>query len=111
MDSSSEVQKMAYQFLQEAAKTRTESVVVEAAVDTTGNLKADLPLELVDLLLRNVYDGEEGETEGQVGIFKCDPFVNLMPFQEIFGYFLGWMITFDLFANAVCFSPIASHCH
>ena len=59
---------MAYRFLQEAAKTRTESVVVEAAVDTTGNVKVELPLELVDLLLRNVYDGEEGETEGQVGI-------------------------------------------
>jgi hypothetical protein len=73
--------------LQEAAKIRTESVVVEAAVDTTGNVKADLPLELVDLLLRNVYDGEEGETEGQVGILICDPYVNLKSFPGIFWLF------------------------
>ena len=57
---------MAYQFLQEAAKKRTESIVVEAAVDTTGGVKAELPVELVDLLLRNVYDGDEWESEGQV---------------------------------------------
>jgi hypothetical protein len=65
-DSSPEVQKMTYQFLQEAAKKRTEWVVIEAAVDTAGTVKADLPLEVVDLLSRTFDDSDELESGGQV---------------------------------------------
>jgi E3 ubiquitin-protein ligase listerin len=65
-DSSPEVQKMTHQFLQEAAKKRTEWVVIEAAVDTAGTVKADLPLEVVDLLSRTFDDSDELESGGQV---------------------------------------------
>ena len=73
---------MAYQFLQEAAKKRTESIVVEAAVDTTGSVKAELPVELVDLLLRNVYDGDEWESEGQVRTLVRDQHLDLNHFNR-----------------------------
>jgi len=67
-DSSCEVQKMAYRFLQEAAKRRTECIVIEAAVDTAGVVKIDLPPELMDLLQRNLYDRNEMELDGQVDL-------------------------------------------
>lgn len=49
-DTSSEAQKMAYGLLQEAAKKRTEYLVIESGVDTEGVTQAELPNELVGLL-------------------------------------------------------------
>jgi adenylate kinase len=54
MDTSNDVQKMAYQMLREAAKKHTEKVVVDAAVDTEGSYKPRLPTELLDILARTV---------------------------------------------------------
>lgn len=41
---------MAYALLQEAAKKRTEYLVIESGVDTEDVAQAELPIELVDLL-------------------------------------------------------------
>ncbi|RPD56966.1 hypothetical protein L226DRAFT_615267 [Lentinus tigrinus ALCF2SS1-7] len=83
MDGSVNVQRMAYQLLQEAAKKYTEELVIEAAVDTEGTMKAELPPELLDILQRTLNQEEAEEHE-----------------QGWFGYLLAWMVTFDLFADA-----------
>ncbi|PIL27721.1 hypothetical protein GSI_10874 [Ganoderma sinense ZZ0214-1] len=82
-DGSVDVQRMAYQLLQEAAKKYTEELVVEAAVDTEDSVKSELPTELLDILQRTLNQ-EEGEEYG----------------QDWFGYILAWMVTFDLFTGA-----------
>lgn len=89
-DSSIHNQKMAYQVLQQAAVTRTEHLVVEAGIDSQNMITMELPRELVDLLQSSV--NFEGTDAGG---------------QDPLAYLLGWMIVFDLFANAVSFS--ASH--
>jgi hypothetical protein len=68
LDSSTNVQKTAYQFLQGAARKRTEHLVIEAGVDTEGTVKADLPVEILDILQRTISSGETAEPgqEGQV---------------------------------------------
>ncbi|KAF8580184.1 hypothetical protein K439DRAFT_1357639 [Ramaria rubella] len=74
-------QKMAYQILQQAAAKRTEHLVLEAGVDSENTAIFDLPRELI-LLLTSVLNFDDAN--GQ------DPLT----------YFLGWMLTFDLFADA-----------
>jgi E3 ubiquitin-protein ligase listerin len=64
-DTSNDVQKMAYQMLQEAAKKHTEYVVVEAAVDSEGAYQARLPAELLDILTQTV-DIHEDSVEVRV---------------------------------------------
>ncbi|EEB98781.1 hypothetical protein MPER_01656, partial [Moniliophthora perniciosa FA553] len=83
-DPSVDVQKMAYQLLQQAAKKHTEHLVIEAGVDTEDKFKAELPPELVVILQQslNVDYSEEVEQE-----------------QPVFGYLLGWMLLFDLFID------------
>ncbi|KAI0711424.1 hypothetical protein C8Q76DRAFT_677774 [Earliella scabrosa] len=83
IDGSVNVQRMAYQLLQEAAKKYTEELVVEAAVDTEGTMKAELPAELLDILQRSL-NHEDTEEYG----------------QEWLGYLLAWMVTLDLFTDA-----------
>ncbi|KAI0698055.1 hypothetical protein C8T65DRAFT_661197 [Cerioporus squamosus] len=83
MDGSVNVQRMAYQLLQEAAKKYTEELVIEAAVDTEATMKPELPTELLDILQRSLNQ-EEAEEYG----------------QGWFGYLLAWMVTFDLFTDA-----------
>lgn len=60
-DSSTNVQKMAYALLREAAHKRTEHLVIEAGVDTESIVKSLLPLELVFLLRQSldIIDVEE----------------------------------------------------
>lgn len=58
-DPSNDVQKMAYQLLREAAKKHTEYVVVEAAVDSEGSYKPQLPSELLSILDRTIDVHEE----------------------------------------------------
>lgn len=57
-DPSVDVQKMAYDLLREAAKKRTEYLVIESGVNTE-DVKIDLPVELVNLL-QSTLDEEQG---------------------------------------------------
>lgn len=66
MDSSTDVQKMAYHFLEGAAKKRTEHFVIEAGVDAEATVKADLPSEILDILQRIIILDEEPKP--QVGL-------------------------------------------
>jgi hypothetical protein len=66
-DSSSEVQKMAYQLLHASAKRRTEYLVIEAGVSGDAPPKLELPSELVDFLQRNIDVEEELERNSHVG--------------------------------------------
>ncbi|KAI3605699.1 delta 9-fatty acid desaturase [Moniliophthora roreri] len=83
-DPSVDVQKMAYQLLQQAAKKHTEHLVIEAGVDTEDKFKAELPPELVVILQQNLNIGYSEEAEQE---------------QPVFGYLLGWMLLFDLFID------------
>ncbi|EJF63887.1 hypothetical protein DICSQDRAFT_145362 [Dichomitus squalens LYAD-421 SS1] len=82
-DGSIDVQRMAYQLLQEAAKKYTEELVIEAAVDTEDAVKPELPTELLNILQHSLNQ-EEGEEYG----------------EGWFGQILAWMVTFDLFHGA-----------
>ncbi|KAI9062239.1 hypothetical protein FKP32DRAFT_1593812 [Trametes sanguinea] len=82
-DGSVNVQRMAYQLLQEAAKKYTEHLVIEAAVDVEGTMQVELPLELLDILQRDLSQ-EDMYEDG----------------QEWLGYLLAWMVTLDLFTDA-----------
>ncbi|THV07136.1 hypothetical protein K435DRAFT_710473 [Dendrothele bispora CBS 962.96] len=83
LDPSVDVQKMAYQLLQQAAKKRTEHLVIEAGVDTVADFKAELPLELMVILEQTSnFEPEDGEQD-----------------QNLFGHLLGWMLLFDLFID------------
>ena len=89
-DPSTAVQKMAYQLLKAAAQKRTDYFVIEAGVDTEAVVHAALPLELLEVIQRDLSFnyGLDGEDEGEQT-------------QNLFGYLLGWMIIFDLFLDAV----------
>ncbi|KAF9458921.1 hypothetical protein BDZ94DRAFT_1068633 [Collybia nuda] len=82
-DSSTEVQKVAYLFLQSAAKKRTEYFVIEAGVDTESIVKPQLPPQILDIIQRDV-GFEQPELDE----------------TNVFGYLLGWMLLFDLFLDA-----------
>lgn len=84
VDSSPDVQTMAYAMLRQAAGKRTEYVVVEAAVDTEAEFKAELPLELIELLQQGLPQAEESTAQ-----------------QNILGSLLSWSLVFDLFDDAV----------
>ncbi|OBZ77520.1 E3 ubiquitin-protein ligase listerin [Grifola frondosa] len=84
LESSVDVQRMAYQLLHEAAKKYTEHLVLEAAVDSEGTMKSELPPELIDILQRSLNHEDGIEESG----------------QDWFGYLLAWMVTFDLFTDA-----------
>ena len=75
---------MAYQFLHESAKKRTEYIVIEAGVSSpdSDSMKPELPAELIAFL--------------QQSINEEDPDA-----PPTFGYLLGWMSVFDLFVDAV----------
>jgi hypothetical protein len=65
-DPSADVQILAYQFLKEAAKKRTEHFVIEAGVDAEATVKAELPLELMDILRRTPPLRDEHEADDEV---------------------------------------------
>lgn len=50
LDTSTDVQKMAYHLLSAAAKKRTEYLVIEAGVDVESTTKINLPDELIAIL-------------------------------------------------------------
>ena len=53
-DSSTEVQKLAYQLLHEGTKKHTEHLVIETAVDVDDAVKIELPAELLDIISRSL---------------------------------------------------------
>ncbi|KAJ7636847.1 hypothetical protein FB45DRAFT_907475 [Roridomyces roridus] len=85
-DPSIEVQKMTYQLLGVAARKRTEHFVIEAGVDVDAVVKAELPLELLDILQTSL-NSHQGD------LLELDE-------STVFGYLLGWMVVFDLFTDA-----------
>ena len=92
IDGSVNVQRMAYQLLQEAAKKYTEELVVEAAVDTEGTMKAELPAELLDILQRSL-NHEDTEEYGQVSMHRDDsenPTLTRFFRNGLGTYWLGW---------------------
>ena len=80
---------MAYALIKEAARKRTEYFVIEVGASTGGDgeeeVKATLPKQLVEVLMREVDLDKNGEEE-QVSVF---------------GYILTWMVVFDSFETAV----------
>ena len=99
-DPSPTVQKKAYQILQLAAKKRTEYFVIEAAVDTEGAVQAELPIELMAIVQRDMQfgfglDGGEGGGEEEEAMREEEQN------HHLFGYLLAWMLIFDLFQDAV----------
>ena len=70
VDSSIEVQKMAYQPLREAAKKRTEYLVIETGVDTDDTVEAQLPAELTDILQQTLNQGGGIEHNENVCILR-----------------------------------------
>jgi len=108
-DTSPTVQKKAYQLLQEAAKKRTEYFVIEAAVDTEGVVRAELPIELMAIVQRDMQfgfgfgvdegmgGGDGGERGGEGEQTAREEDQN----HHAFGYLLAWMLVFDLFQDAV----------
>ena len=101
MDASASVQRMAYQLLQEAAKKYTEELVIEAAVDTEGTMKPELPVELLDVLQQSL-NHDDTEEYGQVGFLapRSDGLLRDLHSQGS-GYLLAWMVALDLFTDAV----------
>ena len=66
MDSSADVQKMAYHLLNAAARKRTEHLVIEAGVDVESAVKIDLPDELIAILQTDLMGDSEGLWHEQV---------------------------------------------
>ena len=104
-DPSPTVQKMAYQLLRAAAKKRTEYFVIEAAVDTEGVVQAEVPIELMAIIQRDIQFGfgfglDEGmgdeERDGEGGETTREE-----QNHYVFGYLLAWMLIFDLFRDVV----------
>jgi hypothetical protein len=64
---------MAYELLQEAARKRTEHLVIEAGVDTEFVVKSLLPEELVTLLQQSleIIDIEEDSSSVRCGSYGC----------------------------------------
>ena len=82
---------MSYRLLQRAAYKFTECFVIEAGVDIEDVVKAELPAELIATLQQTLNIGGDLELDHSSSSHH----------QEVSGYLLAWMITFDLFVNAV----------
>lgn len=72
---------MAYALLQEAAKKRTEYLVIESGVDTEDVVQAELPVELVHLLQRSLNFEDYLERVDSVRTLKY-PFFVLLTFTH-----------------------------
>lgn len=100
-DSSVEVQKMAYQLLHEAAKKRTEYLVIEFGVDSEDIVEAQLPTELINILQQHLNPGDGFEYNESVRPQRHIWSLPLIFRQSILGYLVGWLLAFDLFTDAV----------
>lgn len=90
-DQSQQVQRMGYHLLHNAARKRTEHYVIEAGVDTEDVVKVELPSELLAMLQQSLDSGEVLDLNEQ----------SIPHNKEVSGYLLAWMVTFDLFIDAV----------
>lgn len=86
---------MGYHLLRNAARKRTEHYVIEAGVDTEDVVKPELPPELLAMLQQSLSSGEMLNLDDQ----------SIPRNKEMSGYLLAWMITFDLFTDAVRICP------
>lgn len=101
MDTSTDVQKRAYQFLENAVKKRTEYFVIEAGVDADTTVNATIPPEILDILQR-IINLDEANLDTQVILLPFYLSSSLiLDKQNVFGYLLSWMLLFDLFKDAV----------
>ena len=67
LDTSTDVQKMAYHLLSAAAKKRTEHLVIEAGVDVESTTEINLPDELIAILQIDLSISDaEGSWQEQV---------------------------------------------
>ncbi|KAG8925869.1 listerin E3 ubiquitin protein ligase 1 [Tulasnella sp. 418] len=83
-DPSLEIQKASYHLLMQVVSKRTERIVVEAAVASEENdSRVELPKELLDLLQKDLYSGDEDVSD-----------------EELATYLFAWMVTFDMFKDA-----------
>ncbi|KAG8958385.1 hypothetical protein FRC03_009184 [Tulasnella sp. 419] len=83
-DPSLEIQKASYHLLMQVVSKRTERIVVEAAVASEENdSRVELPKELLDLLQKDLYSGDEDVSD-----------------EELTTYLFAWMVTFDMFKDA-----------
>ena len=70
-DPSSTVLKVSYDLLREAAKKRTEHLVIEAGVDLESSVKIELSPELVSFLQQRTIDlSDPADEEGSVRSFN-----------------------------------------
>jgi hypothetical protein len=101
LDTSPEVQKLAYPMLQNAAQKRTEYLVVEAGVELSENAKFELPSELLHVVQTTLEVKDEVEPVRYVRSFSNVTFLILLFVKNLFGYLLGWTLIYDLFDGAV----------
>lgn len=82
---------MGYHLLTNAARKLTEHYVIDAGVDTEDVVKPELPLELLTILQQNLGSGEVLDLDEQSTAHN----------KEVSGYLIAWMVTLDLFIDAV----------
>jgi len=82
---------MGYHLLHNAARKRTEHYTIEAGVDTEDLVKPELPPELLTILQQSLGSGEMLDLDEQ----------SIPRNKEVSGYLLAWIVTFDLFIEAV----------
>jgi hypothetical protein len=81
-DPSTSVQQMAYELLREAARKRTEHLVIEAGVDTESVVKSVLPWELVSLLQQSLDIVDVEEDLSSVSRVRCCRSISINPAAE-----------------------------
>lgn len=103
LDTSETVPKISYKILQASAAKYTEHLVLEASVENENTVPLELPLELIQLIQSSIPDEDASDVvREQVSIFVvAQSIASLTSRQLLFGNMLAWMLTFDLFANAV----------
>ncbi|KZS97217.1 hypothetical protein SISNIDRAFT_482151 [Sistotremastrum niveocremeum HHB9708] len=84
LDPSDNNRKLSYQLLKQASARYTESLVVEAGVDTQSSTKIQLPSELMVILQSGINSEDNHGAEHVV---------------DSSTYLLGWMIAMDLFID------------
>lgn len=82
---------MGCHLLHNAARKRTEHYTIEVGVDTEDLVKPELPPELLTILQQSLGSEEVLDLDEQ----------SIPRNKEVSGYLLAWIITFDLFIDAV----------
>ena len=90
LDSSPDVQKMAYSMLQVAAQKRTEHLVIEAGVDTSAEANFELPEEVI-AIIQNSLNIEEDTPVSNFSSTQLVFMFNLMCRTCSVSYSVGWL--------------------